>query len=177
MWSFYSTLDRLRIGHHFPIARSSAGLYLYSGGELDQYLSLQPCIVTEVISTSWHQGARQKFQAPANFLSFSVFRLLRGTLVARYVVLNLTFLISSLFHGIGDMAGGIPWRESGAWRFFVMQDVGFMTEDAVQGLFRTFSGHKRSQVGRPRGWKRALGSVWLLFWLFWTTPGRNYPIA
>ena len=58
----------------------------------------------------------------------------------------------------------------------MMQALGIVTEDAVQGAFRTVNRSSRSS-GRPKGWQRAVGGVWLVFWLFWTTPGWNYPIA
>ena len=85
-------------------------------------------------------------------------------------------MVSGLFHRVGDTAGGTPWQESGALNFFGMQALGIIIEDAAQGIFRTLNGQRRS-TGRPTWWKRALGSVWLLFWLIWTTPGWNYPIA
>lgn len=72
--------------------------------------------------------------------------------------------------------GGMPSQESGALRFFVMQALGIIIEDAVQGIYRTVKRQPRFP-GRPKGWKRALGILWLFFWLFWTTPGWNYPIA
>ena len=127
-------------------------------------------------STFWHQGARQKFSAPTRFLSFSVFRLPKGTLLARYGVLILTFVTSGLLHRVGDTVGGTPWQESRALRFFVMQALGIIIEDVAQGISRTLNRQCRS-TGHPTWWKRALGSVRLLFWLIWTTPGWNYPIA
>jgi len=71
---------------------------------------------------------------------------------------------------------GTPWQESGALRFFVMQALGIIIEDAAQGIFRGVKRQTRSP-GRPEGWKRTLGCVWLLCWLVWTTPDWNYPIA
>lgn len=58
----------------------------------------------------------------------------------------------------------------------MMQALGIIIEDVAQGIFRTVKRQSRSP-GRPKGWRRALGSIWLLFWLFWTTPDWNYPIA
>lgn len=103
-------------------------------------------------------------------------RLQRGTLLARYGVLSLTFVISGIFHRVGDVAGGTPWRDSGALRFFVMQALSIIIEDFAQGVSRTVKRQDRS-LDYPEGWKRTLGSVWLLFWLFWTTPDWNYPIV
>ncbi|KAL6719423.1 hypothetical protein ACLMJK_003663 [Lecanora helva] len=124
----------------------------------------------------WHQTTRRKFSAPANFLCFLVLRVSKGTLVARYTLLTLTFLISGVFHRVGDMASGLKWKESGALRFFAMQAVGIMVEDIVQGTFRLIW-HQDRTSAPPRGWKRALGSIWLALWLFWTTPCWNYPLV
>lgn len=85
-------------------------------------------------------------------------------------------MISGVLHRVGDMAGGTPWQESGALRSFMMQALGIIIEDVAQGIFRTVK-HQERSPGRPEGWKRALGSIWLVFWLFWTTPDWNYPIA
>ena len=57
-----------------------------------------------------------------------------------------------------------------------MQALGIIIEDVAQGIFRTLNRQRRSP-GRPTWWKRALGSVWLLLWLIWTTPSWNYPIV
>ena len=40
-------------------------------------------------------------------------------------------MVSGVFHRVGDMLGGTPWQESGALRFFIMQAVGIMIEDAA----------------------------------------------
>ena len=103
-------------------------------------------------------------------------RIQKGTLLARYVVLCLTFTISGIFHRVADIAAGPSWQESGALRFFAMQALGIVIEDTVQGAFRWAKSRKRSP-GRPSKWKRVIGFVWLVFWLFWTTPDWVYPTA
>lgn len=128
------------------------------------------------VSSFWHQGARQKFLAPANFLASSVLRVPKGTLLARYTVLSLTFIISGAHHQLGDVASGVPWEEAGAMRFFVMQAVGIIVEDTVQGIYRWLMGQERT-AAKPTRWKRALGFMWLLVWLIWTTPVWVYPVA
>ena len=127
-------------------------------------------------SSFWHQGSRQKFLAPANFVAFSLLRIARGTLLARYTILSLAFLISGLHHQLCDAASGVPWREAGALRFFLMQAAGIMFEDAIQGLYRYWNAQRRTEA-RPSGFKRVVGCSWLFFWLFWTTPAWIYPVA
>lgn len=119
---------------------------------------------------------RQKFSAPANFVCFSVLRLQRGTILARYAFLIGTFSVSGLLHQFADVAAGVPWSEAGAFQFFVMQAMGIIVEDSVQGIFRWIYGTKRT-VEQPRGWKPAIGYVWVLAWLVWTTPVWMYPTA
>ena len=51
--------------------------------------------------------------------------------VKRYMRLMLAFTISGIIHIGGDVGTGIPLRESGALKFFVMQGLGVMGEDAV----------------------------------------------
>lgn len=123
----------------------------------------------------WHQGTRQKFFAPAHLITFEALKIRHGTLLARYTVLLLTFVISGLFHQLADVAAGVPWWEARAVPFFAMQAVGILLEDTVQGVYRWISGRKRTDA-RPSGWKLWFGSCWVLVWLFWTTPLWAYPI-
>ena len=100
----------------------------------------------------------------------------KGTVLARYPVLLVTFTISGILHHLGDVAIGVPWEEAGAARFFIMQAIGIMIEDTVQGIFRWLTGQKRTPA-KPTGWKHALGLAWVLIWLTWTTPVWVYPVA
>lgn len=123
----------------------------------------------------WHQGTRQKFVAPAHLLTFEALRIRHGTLLARYTVLLLTFVISGVFHQLADVAAGVPWWQGRAVPFFAMQAVGICLEDTVQGIYRWIYGRKRTDA-RPTGWKLWFGSCWVLLWLFWTTPLWAYPV-
>ncbi|KAL8801837.1 MAG: hypothetical protein Q9182_004187, partial [Xanthomendoza sp. 2 TL-2023] len=123
----------------------------------------------------WHQGTRQKFVAPAYLLTFSALRIQHDTILARYTVLTLTFVISGIFHQLADVANGVPWWQGKAVPFFAMQAVGIVLEDTVQGIYRWVYGRKRTDA-RPVGWKLGFGCCWVLVWLFWTTPLWAYPI-
>ncbi|KAL8851921.1 MAG: hypothetical protein Q9221_003132 [Calogaya cf. arnoldii] len=129
-----------------------------------------------ILRSFWHQGARQKFRAPAHFVTFSVFKFQSGTLLARYTILLFTFITSGIIHQLGDMASGVPMRQAGAVRFFALQAIGIMLEDTALGILRWINGWQRTQA-RPTGWKVVFGFCWLLAWLTWTTPVWVYPQA
>ena len=83
----------------------------------------------------------------------------------------LTFTVSGLFHLFGEeYPGGIRWDRSGTLRFYSIQAVGFMLEDAVQAIW------SRVCKGQYSRWTTAVGYVWVLFWIFWTSPAYFYPL-
>ena len=84
--------------------------------------------------------------------------------------LILVFLISGIEHSLSDVAQGIPWQQSGAIRFFGTQAVGIIFEDAVIRAFviRRF----RPLTGTL---SRFVGYLWVLIFLFWSTPVWIYP--
>ncbi|KAF2120203.1 tat pathway signal sequence [Lophiotrema nucula] len=118
----------------------------------------------------WHQSVRRKTSGPAYYLTYRVLRLRKGGIIARYMYILLAFMVSSLLHlAAEEYADGIRWGESGTLRFFFMQWLGIVLEDVAQSLGRTLTGY---QLNR---WTKALGFVWVAFWLFWTTPSFFYP--
>ena len=68
----------------------------------------------------------------------------RDRLVKRYTRLLLAFAISGIIHIGGDIGTGIPLKESGALRFFVMQGLGVMGEDAVMECWSRVAGNPSS---------------------------------
>lgn len=91
----------------------------------------------------------------------------RGTRLARYSNLFITFWISGVYHILSD---GIE-IESGVVRFFIMQAAAITVEDAFQSLYR--------KNGRPigRGWSILFSYLWVGFFLVWTSPGWRYPVV
>ncbi|KAL8995981.1 MAG: hypothetical protein Q9169_004397 [Polycauliona sp. 2 TL-2023] len=120
-------------------------------------------------------GCWSRFVAPAHLLTFSVLGVQHDTFLARYTLILLTFIISGILHQLSDLACGVPWMHGGAIHFFTMQAFGIMLEDAVQAMYRSAYGRKRTNE-KPEGWKLWFGSGWVLLWLFWTTPLWAYPI-
>jgi hypothetical protein len=72
----------------------------------------------------------------------------------------------------------IPFRESGALRFFVSQAIAIMIEDGVQGAFRRFGKNqaKPTESAEPPFWQRLAGFIWVAFFFLWISPVWVYPI-
>jgi hypothetical protein len=103
----------------------------------------------------------------SDFLSTTLLRIPKGTLISRYTRLTFAFGISGFFHTIMDMVLGIHPLESGAIRFFLMHAGAIMVEDAIQELYR-LSG------GKSNGCTRAVGYVWTALFFVWTTPSWSW---
>jgi hypothetical protein len=118
----------------------------------------------------------------ATFLTESVLRLPKHTLLARYTHLTLAFLLSGLAHMFGAVAayggpsGALSFRDSGDVAFFLAQALGIMIEDGVQALGKRL-GLLRVRNGKSPWWAKALGRVWLVAFLGWSSPARMYPIV
>jgi hypothetical protein len=93
----------------------------------------------------------------------------KGTLVARYSNIFFAFVVSGMLHTFADFGGGMKLEESGAWKFFCVQVVGIMLEDAVQALFLKFYGNRGNVL------KKTVGFVWVVAFLSWSTPVWQYP--
>lgn len=124
-------------------------------------------------SLVWHQHLRKYLTALADVIVYNALRLPKGKLVTRYLHLSLVFLISGLLHVWVEVAQGFPARQSGAIPFFVTQAVGIMLEDIVQAVYRAMRGVKREAPPTPMA--RAVGHVWLVVFLWWSTPVWLYP--
>lgn len=127
----------------------------------------------------WHQGLRQILSSPARFTTYTILGLRKGGLLGRYTFIFLTFLLSGLLHICSDLTAGHSWRVSGGMRFFCVQTLGIMLEDAVQAAYRalqrfTAKGPKRNEVSSL---ERAVGYLWVLVWMMWSVPAYAYPSA
>ena len=126
-------------------------------------------------SLTWHQLNRHVVSNPTNFIVSNVLQLRRGSLVSRYAVLMLHFLISGVLHAFIDLASGIPWLSSGAIRFFCTQGLGIVLEDVVQAIYFLVFGRPPPSTP-PTLWSRCLGHVWLALFLSWSVPTWLYPM-
>lgn len=86
------------------------------------------------------------------------------------------FLISGLFHLAEDVGEGMNWRNSGSIRYYSMQPLGIMLEDAIQEVYHRNS-KNRDKAPSDRLWKRMVGYMWFIAWMTWTTPAWVYPKA
>ncbi len=134
------------------------------------------CVVsmlTYITSCFYHQLIRRGCSSIAYFVTDSCLHLKKGGLIRRYQFLFLTFAVSGIFHTFSDITQGIPWRESGAMEFFCVQTLGIMLEDAVQALYRA---RRVNRSEKSHTAANALGYVWVVAWLVWSTPRWTYPI-
>lgn len=96
----------------------------------------------------------------------------KGSLLGRYTSAYLTFALSGYVHTLVDNTAGIPLAANTAWKLFVMQAVGITLEDLVESSYHKLVG---PSTGKPTAlWKKAVGFVWVLAWLSWTTPAWSY---
>lgn len=117
----------------------------------------------------WHQCIRSKVASPAYFATYSLLRLRKGGKIARYICILLTFATSGLLHLAEEYGAGVPLHQSGSMRFYCFQALGILLEDAVQAISRSSIDYKQSP------WTKAVGYIWLVVWMSWTTPAWFYP--
>ncbi|KAL2002385.1 hypothetical protein VTN02DRAFT_53 [Thermoascus thermophilus] len=146
----------------------------------------------------WHQDLRHSLTTISEFIVHDVLRLPRGsssttsatTLLTRYAKIHLVFLLSALVHLSTDSFMGVPPAESGAVTFYCTHAAGILFEDAVAALYRAWTGpgtgrgsrasssSSSSKVNSPEPkarWIRAVGYLWTLAFLSWSTPAWAYP--
>ncbi|KAJ3580174.1 hypothetical protein NPX13_g392 [Xylaria arbuscula] len=117
----------------------------------------------------WHQAMRPKLTSPAFYMTYTVLGYKRRGRMGRYVFIMLTFAVSGLFHTAQEYTAGVPLEQSGSMRFFCMQGIGILIEDAAQGVRLSLGVAPRKSGGQ---W---LGYVWVVLWMIWTTPAWAYP--
>jgi hypothetical protein len=89
--------------------------------------------------------------------------------MGRYTKVMLAFGLSGLLQYIAAIEAGVPPSQTGALKFFVVQGLDTMFEDAVQALYR------RNISGKPGSRTRIVGYLWVSLFLIWITPWWMYP--
>jgi hypothetical protein len=112
--------------------------------------------------------------ANANFLTYDVLRLGKGTLVARYLSMFITFSISGLIHRLVDNLAGVPDAENTTLNLFVVQTVGIILEDFAIWAYKQMYGEERAErVGKDLSTKM-LGWIWVAAFHVVATPPMSY---
>ena len=132
-------------------------------------------------SVFWHQHLRRSFVSISDSLVYSLLRLRRHTLIARYTHLLIVFLLSGILHTFTEVAAHydpedgttISFRDSQCIRFFLTQALGIMIEDGAQEAVRRVW----PEMTKKKTLKRVIGWVWVLGFLGWSTPAIMYPAA
>jgi hypothetical protein len=79
-------------------------------------------------------------------------------------------LLTQLYNPVGMLP-----RESGALRFFLIQPLGIVIEDAAQSVYHAVYGTTTSSRV-PTVPERCMGAVWVGLWMAWTAPAYMYPV-
>jgi Membrane bound O-acyl transferase family len=127
-------------------------------------------------SKFWHQMFSQPFSSLAHFLVHDILCLTNYRSVARYAKILVTFFVSGLLHMVVDLALGMSFSETGSVRFFCTQALGIALEDGVQTIYRSVRGVRGTKrSAQPGSWAKALGYIWVVAFLSWSTPVWVYP--
>ncbi|CEI65992.1 hypothetical protein FVEN_g4596 [Fusarium venenatum] len=115
----------------------------------------------------WHQTLRRHLTSISDFLVHGLLHMPRGTVIARYCKLIISFFISGALHYPADRALGISVQESNAVTYFLVTALAIMCEDGVQHISKGLGGNKR----------KYFGYVWVIAYMYWMTPSWGYPAA
>ncbi|PVH97735.1 hypothetical protein DM02DRAFT_684370 [Periconia macrospinosa] len=127
----------------------------------------------------WHRVIYRSFNAHAAIISRYVLRLRQRTQVTRVVNGLLVFGLSAVMHALVSVRLGnrCAWGRS-MW-YWMWQPVAFVLEDFVQGVWGKCRGRVAGWIG-ARGVKvleRGVGYVWVMSWLVWEAPKREFALA
>jgi hypothetical protein len=129
---------------------------------------------------------KNRIYGPSIYITDKILKLRRGSLVAQYTILLLTFVFSTNFHALGDIACGIPPSKTGAPLFFGVQAIAIIVEDLVQYIWNRLFSNQNAQVSEkvnkqnPKGpvrWQIWVGRLWVLLFMYWCTPFYAYPVT
>lgn len=65
-------------------------------------------------------------------------------------------------------------QESGALRFFLIQPLGILIEDAARAAYRAVYGTTSARASTVL--ERCVEAVWVGLWMAWTAPAYLYPV-
>jgi Membrane bound O-acyl transferase family len=115
----------------------------------------------------------------AAWISTTPLQLKTGTITSKYSRVLLAFLISGLVHITINMEFGIPFLSSPAPRFFLMQALGIMFEEAAERVWRSYAPYSPFDIGpngyeKRRRWAKLVGYCWVWGFFVWTVPSFSW---
>ncbi|KAL2840410.1 membrane bound O-acyl transferase family-domain-containing protein [Aspergillus pseudoustus] len=123
----------------------------------------------------WHQLFRWPMTGISTFVTRSILRLPRPSLVERYLKIALVFVVSATLHIAMDGCAGFWPPKSGAFRCFLIQPIGIMVEDGVQEIYRRVRGSS-VLTARERIWTRMVGYIWVGGFMACVIPLYTFPL-
>lgn len=129
-------------------------------------------------SLFWHRLVYRSFHSHAIKIS-SWFGVKQRTLSSRLINNFLVFFLSGLMHGLVLRQFGVECAWRGSMKHYMSQPVAFMLEGGVQYYWGRF---RRSNLSRVQPsvllvLERIVGYTWVLAWLIWEAPMRNFTLV
>ncbi|KAJ6001252.1 hypothetical protein N7522_006479 [Penicillium canescens] len=124
------------------------------------------------LAAFWHQLFRGPMQGISSFVCRDIPYLPRPSLIERYAIIVVVFVISATLHLAIDSRAGIMHPQTGALRCFLIQPLGIMLEDGAQAIYRRVHGGAATY----NKWTKLAGYIWA--WAFFTlvAPLYNVPL-
>jgi hypothetical protein len=128
-------------------------------------------------SLFWHRLVYRSFHSHSIKIS-SWFGVEQRTLSSRFINNFLVFFLSGLMHGLVLRQFGVECAWRGSMEHYLLQPVAFMLEGVVQHYWGRFRRNKLSRI-QPSvlsALERIVGYTWVLVWLIWEAPMRNFTL-
>ncbi|KAL2818075.1 membrane bound O-acyl transferase family-domain-containing protein [Aspergillus granulosus] len=122
---------------------------------------------------SWHQLLRIPLTSNATFLA-SLLGLPPKSAGAHWLRVVVAFTGSGIIHSLCDMGFGVPLERTGGFHFYTLQIAGFVVESVASTVYGKLTEKLGLRLGK--GVERAIGYLWVLGFLAWSTPVWINPI-
>jgi hypothetical protein len=126
-----------------------------------------------VYRKSWHQILRTPLTSNATFLA-SLLGLAPKSMGAHWLRVIIAFTGSGIIHSLCDIGFGVPLDETGGLHFYTLQVFGFVVESVVSTVYKKVK--KEFGIGFSRSVERAIGYIWVVGFMAWSTPVWINPI-
>jgi hypothetical protein len=128
-------------------------------------------------SMFWHKLIYRSFISHAAAISSS-FGINQKTTFSRLLNNCLVFLLSSIMHGAVLWEFGTKCAWSASMRYWLLQPIAFVLEGVVQYYWGKFCRRRLGWLspGVLRVFERSVGYMWVVAWLVWESPKRNFAL-